>query len=413
MSIPSAKWGRVLAAGVFLLAAAGAFGEGHAPAAALKIGLLRVIGDDEPDSPSDRQRAFALAIAHLNAGGGVLGQPVATALADSTVDPETAAAAARRLIEVEGVHAIVGPSTSATTLPVAEQVTGPADVPTISPSATSPTLTTAADRDFLFRTALSDSVQGPVLARVTRERGFANVGVIYRDDVWGRGLVAAFTAAWEGPLAAVAIDPEQPTFVAELRRTAAAGAEALVVMTFAQEAIVILREALEHDLYDQFTFGDSVKSLEVIREVGAEHLAGMYGTAGAAAADSASSAAWEAAYLAEYGALPVLMYVKETYDAAVALALAAQAAGSTGGAAIRDRLRAIGSGPGTVVHAGPDGIAAALGILAAGGAIDYDGAAATLDWDENGDLLRGHVGIWRFTEDGRVEDLQAAPFTSR
>ena len=49
----------------------------------------------------------------------------------------------------------------------------------------------------------------------------------------------------------------------------------------------------------------------------------MYGTGPATATENAASAAWDAAY----GALPVLAYVKETYDAAVALALAARAAG--------------------------------------------------------------------------------------
>lgn len=83
---------------------------------------------------------------------------------------------------------------------------------------------------------------------------------------------------------------------------------------------------------------------------------------------------------------------------------------STACTAIRDRLRAVGSGPGTVMHAGPEGVAAALRILAAGGTVDYQGAAATLDWDANGDLRRGHVGIWRFTADGRIEDLEAVPF---
>ena len=84
---------------------------------------------------------------------------------------------ARRLIEVEGVHAIVGPNRSADTLPVAR--TGESDRPESPPwsfSATSPKLTTIADGDFLFRTALSDVAQGPVLAGVAREQGFDNVG---------------------------------------------------------------------------------------------------------------------------------------------------------------------------------------------------------------------------------------------
>ena len=60
--------------------------------------------------------------------------------------------------------------------------------------------------------------------------------------------------------------------------------------------------------------------------------------------------------------------------------------------------------------AGPRGVAEALRILAEGGEIDYEGAAVTMDWDENGDLRRGHVGIWRFTRDERVEEVGAVPF---
>ena len=59
--------------------------------------------------------------------------PVESFEADSTRDPELGVEAARRLVETEGVHAIVGPTASAVSLPVAETVTGPAGVPTISP----------------------------------------------------------------------------------------------------------------------------------------------------------------------------------------------------------------------------------------------------------------------------------------
>ena len=72
------------------------------------------------------------------------GRPVETAVGDTALDPDTAVVEARRLIQDEGVHALVGPSTSANALPVAERVAGPARVPLISPSATSPRLTDAA-----------------------------------------------------------------------------------------------------------------------------------------------------------------------------------------------------------------------------------------------------------------------------
>jgi ABC-type branched-subunit amino acid transport system substrate-binding protein len=375
----------------------------------LKIGLLLDF-TGSPEASADRKRAFDLAIRHVNDGGGVLGMPVGSAVADATRDPSTAVEAARHLVEVEGVHAIVGPNASAAALPVAQSVSGILDIPTISPSATSPQLTGVEDDDYFFRTALSDAAQGPFLARLTRDLGFDNVGLIYRDDAYGKGLADAFQESWDGTLRVVSVGTSQTSHTSELERSASAGAQALVVIAFEGQALSIVREALDEGTYSQFVFGDASKRISLVREIGGEKLGGMYGTAGASAPDNPATAGWEAAFIAEYGELPVLAYVKETYDATVAVALAAQAAGSVDGSAIRDRLREVAGPPGRTVTGTPTGIADGLSSLADGQEIDYDGAASTLDWDENGDLLRGHIGTWRFTSDERIEELDTVPY---
>ena len=411
---PKVSWMMaILLAGIIV--ACGADSEPAAPsttsaARPLKIGLLLNFSEGSAGKAEERQKSFELAVKHVNDAGGVFGKPVEVVIGDSTLDPEIAAQEARRMIEDEGVHAIVGPSSSANSLVVVERVTGPGGIPTISPSATSPKLTALADDDFFFRTALSDTSQGPILARVARERGFDNVGLVYRDDAWGQGLFKSFQAAWTGTIESVAVSPGQATYLPQLRQTASRGAQALVVITFDTEAEILIREAIENDLYDKFTFGDALKNPDLVKAIGGEHLGGMYGTAGASVLDSSSHAAWADEYVAEYGALPTFAYVAEAYDATIALALAAQAAGDVDGAAMRDRLRAIGSAPGEAVIAGPEGIASALRILSEGGEIDYEGASATMDWDDNGDLRRGHIGVWRFTEDESIEELETVPF---
>ncbi len=371
---------------------------------ALKLGLL-LNYTGSPEASADRERAFHLAIRHINAGGGVLGQPVTGVTADATSDPQVAVETARHLIEIEGIHAIVGPNASSAALPIAETVAGPAGIPMISPSATSPQLTTVPDNDCFFRTSLSDAIQGPVLADVTRERGFDNVGLVYFNDAYGQGLAAAFAQGWEGTLQAVPLEVNQTTTLSALKESARAGAQALVVVAHEEQALAIVRTALDEGLYDQFIFGDAAKRLRLVREIGGAYLGGMYGTAGASAPDNNAAPEWESGFLEVYGALPVLAYVKETYDATVALALAAQAAGSVEGLAIRDQLREIGGPPGQVVLGTPAGVAAGLRWLAAGEAINYEGAANTLDWDDNGDLRQGYVGIWRFTQDERIEEV--------
>ena len=402
---------------LLLVVAAGVYGDnvgGQAPAPGgaagpLRMGLLLNFSAGAPERSLERQRAFDLAVQHVNAAGGVLGRPVQVAVADSTLSPEVAVAAARRLVDEEDIHVLVGPSTSGNTLPVAERVIGPAGIPTVSPSSSSPMLTAAEDRDFLFRAVLSDSVQGPALAEVARSRGFTNLGLIYVNDAWGVGLSTSFLEAWDGEIRAVAIEPGQTDFLAQLQDTASGGAEALVMMTFEKEAVFILQTALDEGIYARFLFGDALKSPGLARAVGGGRLDGMYGTGAGAAQDNPANVAWERAYREKYGGLPEFAYVKETYDAAIALALATQAAGGLDGAAIRDNLRSVGGGPGEKVIAGPEGIAAALAILRDGGTVDYDGAAVTLDWDENGDLSRGYVGVWRFTAEEKIEEVEVMP----
>ena len=372
----------------------------------LRIGLLLNF-TGSPEASEDRKRAFDLAVQHINEGGGVLGIPVESVVADATQDPSVAVAVARRLVEVEGVHALVGPNASSAALPISQSISGTLGIPTISPSATSPQLSDVEDSGYFFRTALSDAAQGPVLARVTRDRGFDNVGLIYQNDAYGQGLAATFEESWDGTLRVVSVDTSQTSYLSELAQSADSGAQTLVVIAFEGQALSIVREAIDEGVYTQFVFGDAAKRESLVREIGGEKLGGMYGTAGASPPDNTATAEWEAAFIAEYGELPVLAYVKETYDAVIALALAAQAAGSVDGAAIRDHLREIAGPPGRTVPGTPTGIADGLSLLAQQHEIDFDGASGTLDWDDNGDLRRGHIGTWRFTSDERIEELDA------
>ena len=287
----------------------------------LKIGLLVDFTGGLAEFGEEMRLGFELAIEHINAAGGVLGRPVEFVIADSALEPLLGVEEARRLVEIEGVHAIVGPLASAVTLPVAESVTGPSRIPQIA-LGTSPLLTTADDDDFLFRTTLSDTSQGPVIAQLIRDRGFSNIGALYRDDPWGQGFADALSASWDGPLELVAIDPRGTSFLAELQRSGRGGAEALIVLAFAIEAEVIIREALEQGLYDQFLFGPGGNSLALLEAIGPEHLGGMYGTGPTPSPPTDSSAAWADSFEAKYGRAARTPYVKETYDAVIALALA-------------------------------------------------------------------------------------------
>ena len=399
----------LLAAIAFGVGCNGAPSEEESEQTPLKIGLiLNFTGS--PETSENRERAFKLAILHINEAGGVFGMPVNGVSTDATGDPDTAAREAQRLIDEEGVHAIVGPNASSASLPISQTVSATRRIPTVSPSATSPQLTNADDDGYFFRTALSDVAQGPVLARITRQQGFDNVGLIYQDDAYGSGLAQAFAASWDGALRPVAVDPEQRELAAALSDSALENPQALIVVASEQLALALVRQAINGGTYNSFVFADSAKRLSLPQEIGADTMAGMYGTGSARAPHSAASEAWDNSYIDEYGELPVLAYVKETYDATIAIALAAQAAGTVDGEAIRDQLRVIAGPPGDSIPATPDGVADALERLGEGGDIDYAGTSGVMEWDEHGDVRRGYVGVWRFTADGGIEDLESIPY---
>ena len=372
----------------------------------LKIAFLQTVGGTD----RERRNSFRLAIEHINAAGGVLGQPVVGVIADINFDAEFAVAVAGRLVAEEGVHAFVGPNTSSASLAVIEAVIEPLGVPTISPSATAPALTDAHDRDFFFRAVPSDSAQGPVLAQLAEERGHDTVGVVYRDDAWGRGLFDAFRDAWSGGLSAAALGVDAQSCADQLRDAAADGAEVLVVITFSAGALLCIEQAIDLELFDRFILGDGAQSLSLSDRFPPDVLAGTVGAASTSAPDSPSSRFWDREYAAAHGEAPAssLAYIRAVYDGVVALALAAQSAQSTDGTAIRDHLRAVADGEGPTYSA--DQLADALQAAASGDPFDYAGVESSLAWDDNGDITRFQIGIWQFDNDAQIVITRRIPY---
>lgn len=376
---------------------------------ALRIGYLADFSGALAEFGPAIQTGVDLAVKHINDAGGVNGAPIEVIVGDDQTDPTAATEEARRLIEVEGVSAIVGPLASGVAIAVAEGVAVPAGVVVITPSATSPGITTVNDDGFLFRSTTSDAAQGVVLAQLATDEGIDNIGVMYLNGAYGQGLADAFEAAFEGTVTSASFEDGQASYLAELQAAAAGGADALVAIGYPAQAQVFVREALENELFSNFLFVDGTKSQELIDAIGADALEGFKGTAPTGGPETEAFAAWEAAYVAEYGDVPELPYIREAYDAVVAIALAANAAGSNEGSAIRDNLQKVGAPEGEVFLPGPEGVAAALAAAAAGDDIDYEGAATTLNWDDAGDVTTGYIGIFQYTGGG-IQELDVVPF---
>lgn len=402
-----AGWRALVLAAAASLAIGGCAEEGPADTAKrLRIGALMPLTGDLQAYGETSHNGIKLAVLDINRNGGVFGENVAIKVGDTQTNPQAGIDAAKKLVSVEGVQAIVGALSSGVTIPVSQSVTSQEKVPQISGASTSPVITGLDDGDYMFRTVPSDAFQGKALAEVVDADGLSNVAILYINNDYGEGLADSFQGAFEGRggevSASLAYEAGNASYRGELSKAAEGGAEALVLIGYPENGVTILRQAIEGGTFDRFVFSDGMKAPEIINAVGADALNGSFGTAPQALTDTDAAQYFTSAYEKEFGELPPKPFIDTAYDATFVIALAAEKAGEANGTAIRDALRDVANPPGETVL--PGEWAKAKELIANGEDIDYKGASGSIDFDDNGDV-GGTFAHWAI-EGGKIETIR-------
>jgi len=348
------------------------------PAVALadiKMGIiLGFTGPIESLTP-DMAGSAELAFKEASDSGNLLGgEKIVVVRADSTcIDAGAATAAAERLVTSEKVVAIMGADCSGVTTAIANNVAVPNGVPMISPSATSPALTTIEDNGYFFRTAPSDARQGQVLAKIVMDRGISEIAVTHTNNDYGKGLTDSFSSAYTalgGKISAtVPHEDGKADYSAEVASLDASGAEVLAVFGYVdQGGRYMIQTSLDSGAFDKFILADGMYGDSLLENIDGD-LTGTFGTVPGTASNGADIFKKIAADAGLNAGGP---YTGESYDAAALLVLAMQRARSTNGESIADNLLAVANAPGTKIL--PGELAKGLSILNSGGPIDYVGA---------------------------------------
>ena len=361
----------LMATAASALCANAAFADGHGE---VKIGIILGYTGPIESMVAQMGPAAELAINEVNESKGLLGGAAVTAvIGDSTcVDAAAATAAAERLVTSDGVKGIVGADCSGVTGAILQNVAVPNGMVMISPSATSPGLSTAEDNGLFFRTAPSDARQGVVMTEVLMEADIKEVALTYTNNDYGKGLAEAFQAAFEEAGGTVTIsaahEDGKADYSAEVGALASAGGERLVVAGYVdQGGSGIVRSALDSGAFDTFHFPDGMISEALTANFGSE----INGSSGQHPSPSEE-------LLAQFGELSdgfdaTSPFAPESYDAAALIMLAMQAAGSSEPGDYKDKVMDVANAPGEQIFAGE--LAKGLQILADGGEIDYVGAS--------------------------------------
>ncbi|MGC6452397.1 MAG: ABC transporter substrate-binding protein [Candidatus Puniceispirillaceae bacterium] len=307
-----------------------------------------------------------------DSGSFMNGSSVTAVRADSTcVDAAAATAGAERLITAEGISAIVGADCSGVTIAVLQNTAMAKGMVMISPSATSPALSTMEDNGLFFRTAPSDAREGQVVAEMLKEKGYNSVALTYTNNDYGKGLADAIQSNFEsmgGSITIVTAHEEgKGDYSAEVGALAQAGGDLLVVAGYLdQGGKMIIQGSLDAGSFDTFFLPGGMIGDSLPEAIGSD-LDGSFGVV--AGTDSPGAKMMSDIIGGELGP-----FVGESYDAAALIMLAMQAAGSANSADFAGKVLDVANAPGEKIY--PGELAKGMKILAGGGDIDYVGASA-------------------------------------
>lgn len=354
------------------LLAGTAFAESHSNE--IKIGVILGFTGPIESTVAHMGPAAELAIKEVSDSGKLLGGAKVIAIRgdDGCIDSAGAVAVAERLITSDGVKGIVGGDCSGVTGAMLQNVARPNGIVMISPSATSPGLSTAEDDGLFFRTAPSDARQGQIMAEIMMEQGISSAAVTYTNNDYGKGLADAFAASYAAAGGSITLsaphEDGKADYSAEIGALASAGGDRLVVAGYVdQGGSGMVRAALDSGAFDTFQFVDGMISAQLIENFGAE----IDGSAGQHPSPSPELAARFAEIAAGNGFEPSTPFAPESYDAAALIMLAMQSAGSSDPADYKGHVMKVANAPGEPIQSGE--LAKGLEILAAGGDIDYVG----------------------------------------
>ncbi len=394
------------------------------PANLVVVGSLLPLGDGS-------DQGARLAVKQINETGGIAGKKLSMIACDDGDDSDQGRLAARHLIDVAKVDAIIGAGSSQVTIDVFTELALPSRVLMISPSATSPTLTDRPDNGLLWRTAPSDVFQGKTIAHYLMSRGFTRIAIVARSDNYGDGMRRII----HDELCALHFDCSNTDLLVELAYTTDPNGQAedftravavldgqqpdvVVLVSFVSDGVDFINAATGHGY--KYVFADGFRDPEAIVVSDPERphsvvttpteLCGAVGTNpgvtdlyGGFAAD----------FRAIFGSDPKT-FAPHAYDATYLVAYAYVGALGAGtqladldGRGLAEQLKRLTGGT-TAINVGTGDLGRAEGVLGANGtsAIDLKGISGELDFEAASGEAPASIQMWAFDlAAGRISNL--------
>jgi len=352
-----------------------------------RIGALNPITGAGSPYGAGMQRMIVAAVEAINAAGGANGRRIEVFSEDTQTSPQAAVLAAKKLIEVNRVRAIVGTWSSGVSLAVVP-LTNDADILLMNTSG-APALSVppANAKGFSYRFQATNDRFGRAFAEIAQREGFRRPATMAFNNASGVGNTDGFRRAWAAKGFTngehVVYEPSQPSYRAELLRVLNTRPDVIVMGSFLPDTTIILREWFQAGIPVRWIIPAWAANPQLVQALGPAVTQGIIAVDSVSNEGAEAFAAFDAAHrraVNQPGTSNV--YAAMTWDMATTLALAIEQAKSFDTAAINPAIRQVANPPGEVIST----FAAGKAAIAAGRKINYEGASSVLDFDQFGDV---------------------------
>ncbi|MBM7518667.1 ABC transporter substrate-binding protein [Nocardioides nitrophenolicus] len=283
----------------------------------------------------DQQRGIELAVAKINEGEGVLGKKLVVDIEDSQGTADAAIQAAKKLVSVSKVPAVIGEYSSGNSIPM-QQYLESQGVVGVNPGSSSIELRTTGELQ--FSTIGLDDVAGAFTAGALRDKGYDSIAILAPNNSYGTGIVSSVSDAFEelgGTVTTTGLYTEgQADYRQELGRLKDTKPDAYVVTTYGKDGTVINKEMYELGMTEKPVF--DIYLSQDVPDADPKSVEGRLGMD--VNSTSADGKDYSDYYEDAYGEKFISSFNGYAYDAVMLLAAAIDQAGSTDAKAIAAAL---------------------------------------------------------------------------
>jgi branched-chain amino acid transport system substrate-binding protein len=346
-------------------------------------------------------RAIQSVVEQANAAGGIKGRQIRLVFEDDQTNPDAGVRGARKLIDVDRVSALMGTWASSVTTAVAP-LCWENRVPLFTVSGAD-SITLLPHQGHIFRTQPNSRLQIETASNWLIGKGAKRVFHMAAQSPFAQSsqdvMTERFRAGGGAVSGFIVYEREKTAFRSEVDQIMRSRSDTVMLNGYLPDVTILLRELFRAGFDGRrFTFAYAAPP-SIFQSLPNEVTTGLTTFQPSPDLDSPAFNRLKAAF----GSTEVDPYSAQVHDHASMAILAAAQAGEVTGTAIRDNVRKICQGDGEKVDNVTDG----LRLIAAGRAVNFEGASGPCEFDDRGDI-RGTKFRYDIAEAGRFRMLELA-----